>query len=82
MHQKEHLHAGNVFYLKSYAFNGTTLVLRLDFLGEGLHHFDLFSSTGGIEEIKKTINFEVVKKERFIVLNCSNNQFCQIWARW
>ena len=62
IHQKEHLYASNVFYLKSHAFNGTTLVLRRDLLEQGLHDFDFISSTDGIEEIKKIINSEVVKR--------------------
>ena len=62
IHQKEHLWASNAFYLKSHAFNGTTLVLRRDLLEQGLHDFDFISSTDGIEEIKRIINSEVVKK--------------------
>ena len=62
IHQKEHLYASNVFYLKSHAFNGTTLVLRRDLLEQGLHDFDFISSIDGIDEIKRIINSEVVKK--------------------
>ena len=35
LHQKEHLYSSNIFYMKSHAFNRTTLVLRKDLLEEG-----------------------------------------------
>ena len=38
------MYASNVFYLKSHAFNGTTLGLRRDLLEQGLHDFDFISS--------------------------------------
>lgn len=56
------MYASNVSYLKSHAFNGTTLVVRRDLLEQSLHDFEFISSTGGIEEIKRIINSEVVKK--------------------
>ena len=62
IHQKERLYASNVFYLKSHALNGTSLVLRRDLLEEGLPYFDLISPTDGIEEIKRIINSAVEKR--------------------
>jgi hypothetical protein len=49
--------------MKSHAFNRTTLVLRKDLLEEGLHDFDFVCSPEGIEEIRRIINSEVVKKK-------------------
>ena len=61
-HQRSHIYTSNIFYVKSQAFNNTTLVLRKDLLEGGLENFDFITSVEAIDEVWKILNSEVVKK--------------------
>ena len=52
-----------MFYVKAQAFNNTTLVLRNDLTGQGLQDFDFLLSDDLIEEVRKILCSEVVKKD-------------------
>ncbi len=62
-HQKSHIYTSNIFYVKSQAFNNTTLVLRNDLLEQGVENFDFITSVGAINEVRKILNSEIVKKQ-------------------
>ena len=50
------------FFVKSQAFNNTTLVLRKDLLNQGVENFDFITSDETVNEVRKILNSEVVKK--------------------
>ena len=66
LHQREHLYTSNIFYVNSQAFNKTTFVLRKDLHEDGLQDFDFIFSPEAIEEVKRIINCEIVKKNALI----------------
>ena len=61
-HQKSHIYTSNIFYVKAQAFNNTTLVLRKDLLEEGVENFDFVTSVEAVDEVRKILNSEVIKK--------------------
>ena len=61
-HQISHLYTSDIFYVKAQAFNHTTLVLRKDLLQQGVEHLDIITSVKSVEEVRKILNSEVVKK--------------------
>ena len=61
-HQQSHIYISETFYVKTQAFNNTTLVLRKDLTDQGLGNFDFLISDETIEEVRKILCSEVVKK--------------------
>ena len=53
-HQKSHAYISNIFYVKSQAFNNTTLVLRKDLLNQSVENFDFITSD---EALMKCVKF-------------------------
>ena len=49
-------------FVKSQAFNNTTLVLRKDLLNQGVENFDFITCDETVNEVRKFFNSEVVKK--------------------
>ena len=62
-HQQSHIYNSEIFYVKTQAFNNTTLVLRNDLTEQGLENFDFLISDETIEEVRKILCSEVVKKQ-------------------
>lgn len=62
-HQKSHIYTSNIFYVRAQAFNNTSLVLRKDLLEESVENFDFITSSEALNEVRKILNSEVVKKK-------------------
>ena len=65
-HQKSHIYNTSIFYVKSQAFHGTTFILRKDLPEEGISDFNFVTSDECVNEVKKIVGSELVKKYSII----------------
>ena len=65
-HQNSHIHISDIFYIKTQAFNNSTLVYRKDLIGQSLENFDFVTSEDCVIEVRRILRSEVVKKHSLI----------------
>ena len=63
---KKQLYTSSILYVNTQAFKKTTGVLRKYLHEDARHDFDFISPTDEIEEVKRIINCEVIKKNALI----------------